>query len=321
MLAWAWACGLICSVPTAAHAQTVPSGLRLDGVFTSEATWGGVPRTEAALSAADQAKEPATPKEPEKSASKAPKKPSAPPVFRIAGFFETGYQGLVAKDTFDAVLGKSGGNVIGGGVSLTHQSGIFVQVDATRFKADGERVFVYNSQVYPLGIPLSVTMTPIEFSGGYKFFVRQPKPKTPPPPTTPPKPFFQPARPRPGEGAAAAGTRPADDKPTDQAAAVPRPVRKPRWGGLKPYVGGGFGIVNYEEIADFASTDDDVKDSFTSIHALGGLDIPVWKWIGAAAEVNYRWVRDALGTGGVSKDFGETDLGGPSFRLKITIGG
>ena len=77
-------------------------------------------------------------------------------------------------------------------------------------------------------------------------------------------------------------------------AARPGAARGPRWGGLKPYVGGGFGIVRYKETGGFASTGDDVDDSFTSVHAVGGVQIPIWKWVGAAAEFNYRWVKDAL---------------------------
>ena len=105
----------------------------------------------------------------------------------------------MAQDTFDATLGTTGGAIFGGGGSLTHRSGVFFQVDLTRFSAEGERAFVYNGQVYPLGIPLDVEVTPIEFTGGYKFFTRPPRPKVATPPPPPRKPFFQPARPRSGE--------------------------------------------------------------------------------------------------------------------------
>jgi opacity protein-like surface antigen len=281
---------LVSSSPTLALAQTATSG----------ATAGGSPKGQAA------------------------KRASAPPLFRVAGFFEAGYQGLVAKDTFDATLGTTGGGIVGGGGSLTHRDGGFFQVDVTRFSAEGQRAFVYNGQVYPLGIPLNVELTPIEFTGGYKFFTRPPRPKVTPPPPPPPKPFFQPARPRSGEKRGTVPPRPAPSGPADQAAPASAPPAatsaKPRWGGVKPYLGGGMGVVQYKETSRFAASGENVEDSFTSYHALGGIEFPLWKWVGAAAEVNYRWVKDALGTGGLSKEFGEDDLGGPSFRFKVTVG-
>jgi opacity protein-like surface antigen len=229
-------------------------------------------------------------------------------------FFEGGYQGFIATETFDATLGKTGGGVLGGGGSLTHRSGIFVQVDVTRFKAEGERAFVYGSQVFRLGIPLNLEVRPIEVSGGYKFFMRPPKPKAPVPP---PKPLFEPARPTRGEQAGATGTTPVSEAPASRR---PSPTPRPRWGGLKPYVGGGMGVVRYRETSSFASSGENVDDSFTSVHLLGGIEVPLWKWVGTAVEVNYRWVQDALGEGGLSSEFGEDDLGGPSFRVKISVG-
>ena len=249
------------------------------------------------------------------SPQKSPKKSSQPPSFKVVGFFEAGYQGFVAKDTFDATLGTTGGGILGGGGAFTHRSGVFFQVDVTRFKADGERVFVYNSQAYPLGIPLAIEVTPIEFTGGYKFFMRPPRPKKPSKPG--------PTGSTPEKRSHAAGLELGSQKGATPAPRT-RPAAqgpKPRWGGLKPYVGGGIGIVTYKETSDFAASGDDVDDSFTSAHVLGGIEIPVWKWLGAAVEFNYRWVKDALGTAGASKEFGDDDLGGPAFRFKITIGG
>jgi hypothetical protein len=88
---------------------------------------------------------------------------------------------------------------------------------------------------------------------------------------------------------------------------------------LVPYAGGGVGVVQYEETSDFAAAGDDIKETFTSYHALGGVELPVGKGLGVNAEVIYRWVPDALGGGGVSQSFGETDLGGMGFRVKGTF--
>jgi hypothetical protein len=78
--------------------------------------------------------------------------------------------------------------------------------------------------------------------------------------------------------------------------------------------------VQYKEESPFAEAGDNVSESFTSYHVLGGVDIPLSGWLGTGVEVNYRWVPDALGEGGVSKEFGDTDLGGFTFRARITVG-
>ena len=51
-----------------------------------------------------------------------------------------------------------------------------------------------------------------------------------------------------------------------------------------------------------------------------GVEVPVWKWFGLNVEGFYRWAPDAVGEGGVSAEFSETDLGGPALRLKLTVG-
>lgn len=95
------------------------------------------------------------------------------PALRINVLFHIGTQWLTAKDSFDAILGSHSGIVFGGGAEVAHRSGLFVRGDVSRFREEGERVFVSNGQVFPLGQPLTVTLTPIEFTGGYRFFTRQ----------------------------------------------------------------------------------------------------------------------------------------------------
>jgi hypothetical protein len=97
----------------------------------------------------------------------------------------------------------------------------------------------------------------------------------------------------------------------------PRPTAAER---IVPYVGGGVGTVRYKETSTFAQSGDDVDESFTSYNVLGGVEVGIWKWIGAGVEFQQRWVPDGLGTGGVSKAFNETDLGGSSVRLKVIVG-
>lgn len=304
---WLCAAGIAALAAVPAAAQDIPS---------SQAT-GDSPLARAAHAAARSAQDPQVPPDPQEEPELAiVLRPARPPAFHVNGFFTFGYQAFAAKDSFDAILGTSGGSVIGGGGSLTHRSGLFAQVDVTRFSADGERAFVHDGEVFRLGIPVRLEVRPIEVTVGYKFFVN-PRPRPLPPPVD------QDAELEAGEDR---DEDPADvdDAPEGERAgrldpplrlASPRPM-----GGLRPYVGAGVGIVNYRESSDFAAAGENTDESFTSFHVTGGLEVPLWKWFGAAAEVNYRRVADALGKGGVSQEFGEDDLGGFAFRVKVTIG-
>jgi hypothetical protein len=70
------------------------------------------------------------------------------------------------------VLDTRRGPDVGFGAQVAWQSGplrgLFVEVDASRFEKTGERVFVHDREVFPLGIPLTIGLTPIEVSGGYR---------------------------------------------------------------------------------------------------------------------------------------------------------
>src|SRR5262245_9044843 len=81
------------------------------------------------------------------------------------------------------------------------------------------------------------------------------------------------------------------------------------------YGGAGVLFVNYKETSQFAESGDDTKETFTGYDFFGGIDAALGKYLFAGAEAQYRLVPNALGEGGVSKDFGETDLGGFVFRV------
>jgi opacity protein-like surface antigen len=88
---------------------------------------------------------------------------------------------------------------------------------------------------------------------------------------------------------------------------------------LRPYAGGGFGRQSYKETSDFADASENVKSTTNSYHVVGGAEIGIWRWIAAGAEVRYRGVPDAIGEGGASREFGEDNLGGTSFRVRILV--
>ena len=77
---------------------------------------------------------------------------------------------LAARDTFEAIAGtasKSGFGV--GGFVTGFWRGLFVDVAYSQVKLTGERVFIDQGTVYQLGIPLRITLKPIDLAGGWRF--------------------------------------------------------------------------------------------------------------------------------------------------------
>lgn len=184
----------------------------------------------------------------------------------IGGYGMFGNITFTAADSFEAILGESSGPIVGGGARVgLPWGGLFVDVGAWRFHAEGERAIVFNNEVIPLGIPVDVKVTPLELSAGWRFrFGRLPK--------------------------------------------------------LVPYVAGGFTSMKYQETSDFATPAEQVDENFNGYHLLGGAEYKITRWLGVAGEASWTTVADAIGESGVSEAFNETDLGGTTFRLKITIG-
>jgi opacity protein-like surface antigen len=94
---------------------------------------------------------------------------SEPSEAAFRGFFVAAQQSFAASTTFDATFGGSSQPFFGGGIQITTPSGVFVEFGITRFKKNGQRAFVNNGQAFPLGIPLTATITPLELSVGYRF--------------------------------------------------------------------------------------------------------------------------------------------------------
>lgn len=188
--------------------------------------------------------------------------------FEIGGYASFGQIDFTAKESFTAVIGKPAGPFLGGGgrVGLPWFN-LFVDIGAWKFQEDGQRVIRLDGETYPLGIPVSVTVTPIELTFGYRF--------------------------------------------NQLHRFVPR---------LTPYIGAGYTSLKYEETSSFAASGEDVADRFAGHHFMGGAELKIFKWLGVAGEFMWMSVPDAIGTAGVSKEFGETDLGGSTLRGKITIG-
>ena len=95
--------------------------------------------------------------------------PPDQPAFSVRLFGDAGVDRLSASRTFNAIFGQDNGSVYGGGGEVVLRSGWFVRVGAWRFKEVGERAVRLDNQTYRLGIPLTVTIFPVEVSGGYRF--------------------------------------------------------------------------------------------------------------------------------------------------------
>ncbi len=94
---------------------------------------------------------------------------AAPADAQIRGYADVGLRTFTATQTFGAIFGTSRGTVFGGGVDVSLPKGLFVGLRASRYRDTGERVFVFNGETFPLGIATTVTITPLELTGGYRY--------------------------------------------------------------------------------------------------------------------------------------------------------
>jgi opacity protein-like surface antigen len=191
------------------------------------------------------------------------------PLYSIEAHIQFGRLSQTARDSFAAILGTSSGQVFGAGAELAFRSGVFVRADVSYFRDEGERVEMIDGEIVPLGIPLTLSLTPIEFTGGYRL------------------------------SALRFGSR--------------GQVR------LVPFVGAGAGVVRFREETDDEHPDEGSSERFTSYHVLVGLDVPLGRRVAIGGELTRRWVRDGLGSGGISQSFGETDLGGTTMWTRVRV--
>jgi hypothetical protein len=91
--------------------------------------------------------------------------------FTIRLFGQAGYGQTAAAESFDAVLGGAGGVWWGGGLQIPmKRNGLFFELAAERTDRTGERVFVFEGEVIPLGVEDKVRIVPVTASVGYRFF-------------------------------------------------------------------------------------------------------------------------------------------------------
>ena len=170
---------------------------------------------------------------------------------------------FAASQTFVAVFGQANQPFWGGGLQVVLRDRVWVELAASQVKKSGHRAFRTNGQNFDLGIPLSMTMTPFEVTGGLRFH---------------------------------------------------------RWTRLVPYVGGGYTSYRYRESSDFADAEENLDTRRGGPALTGGVEFRLHRWFGVGFDAQYTHVPGIFGNGGVSREAGETDLGGIGLRLKFIVG-
>jgi hypothetical protein len=84
-----------------------------------------------------------------------------------------------------------------------------------------------------------------------------------------------------------------------------------------PYVGVGAGWLTLREASDSLP---DVTVGHLGYHILGGVEIPLVRWVSVAGEVQWTAAPKALGDTGISAVYKEDDFGGIAFRVKLIVG-
>lgn len=86
-----------------------------------------------------------------------------------------------------------------------------------------------------------------------------------------------------------------------------------------PYIGGGALILHYSEVTPSGTSADNTISTFFGYEAFVGVDFRYGHSVTLAPEVDLRAVPGAIGKGGVSQVFNESNLGGATFRVTIGV--
>ena len=102
-------------------------------------------------------------------AAAAPEQPSEPrdPLL-LRGFGQAGGTFFSAKDSFETILDTALGGMYGGGAQVAFGNGLFAQFGIDRFKKTGSRALVSGEQIFRLGVPHTITLTPLQATVGYR---------------------------------------------------------------------------------------------------------------------------------------------------------
>ena len=88
---------------------------------------------------------------------------------------------------------------------------------------------------------------------------------------------------------------------------------------VTPFVGGGALLLHYSETTPSGSATDNTVAWFKGYELFGGVDLRVGSSMTIAPEVDFRSLPGAIGSGGLSQLFSETNLGGVAFRVTVGV--
>jgi opacity protein-like surface antigen len=95
--------------------------------------------------------------------------PRRQPKPSVRAFGTFGFDKMSADASFNAITGSDTTHGFGGGVQgINLWKGLFAEVNIERSTVDGERAFVFNDEVFPLGIPLKIKTTPVDLVAGWR---------------------------------------------------------------------------------------------------------------------------------------------------------
>jgi opacity protein-like surface antigen len=92
------------------------------------------------------------------------------------------------------------------------------------------------------------------------------------------------------------------------------------WRTVIPYAGIGLSRYKYVETSEFAEPQENVDTSHVGYLVVGGVELRVHRWVGVGVDVQYTRVSGILGTGGISQELGENNIGGTALRVKVMVG-
>jgi opacity protein-like surface antigen len=85
-----------------------------------------------------------------------------------------------------------------------------------------------------------------------------------------------------------------------------------------PYVGFGVGWYRYQESSQF--DEGPFEEGHVGYLIAAGVEVRLSRWVALGGDAQYTRVSGIIGTGGVSEQAGENDLGGIAGRLRVIVG-
>lgn len=86
----------------------------------------------------------------------------------VRAFADAGVETFHALEAFHAVFDRNTAARFGGGLFVSLPKGLFADVRVSRMQMTGERAFVFNGQRFPLGITDTLTVIPMQVTGGVR---------------------------------------------------------------------------------------------------------------------------------------------------------